>query len=165
MSYFLKELTLDDSLDVFRLMKDINGGESGFSLPLINEDNFNDFLVSSFNEARGINLSKDRVPQTIYWYYSDNKPIGIVKIRKTLSNALLIKGGHIGYYIHRKYREQGHGNRILSLALKILRKHKLEKALITCNLNNIGSRKVIKRNGGILENTIDDSLRFWIDLK
>ena len=41
---------------------------------------------------------------------------------------------------------------------------------ITCHKNNVGSRKSIMNNGGVLENEVidEDGLllqRFWIDLK
>ena len=38
----------------------------------------------------------------------------------------------------------------------------IEKILITCNINNIGSKKVIENNNGKFINQIDETLRFEI---
>jgi predicted acetyltransferase len=35
-------------------------------------------------------------------------------------------------------------------------------ALITCDVDNIASAKVIQANGGVLENELDGKLRFWV---
>lgn len=35
-------------------------------------------------------------------------------------------------------------------------------ALVTCDVDNVGSRKVIESNGGILDDQRGDKLRFWI---
>ena len=49
----------------------------------------------------------------------------------------------------------------------------LRKVLITCDDNNIGSIKVIERNGGVLEDKFNDVIdgkprvtrRYWINIK
>jgi len=44
----------------------------------------------------------------------------------------------------------------------------LDKVLITCDQDNIGSAKTIEKCGGILENEVDDNgtikKRYWITL-
>ncbi len=39
------------------------------------------------------------------------------------------------------------------------------RVLITCEADNIPSRKTILRAGGRLENTLETTERYWIDLK
>ena len=39
------------------------------------------------------------------------------------------------------------------------------RVLITCEADNIASRKTILRAGGRLENTLETTERYWIDLK
>jgi predicted acetyltransferase len=34
--------------------------------------------------------------------------------------------------------------------------------LVTCDVTNTGSRKVIEANGGVLEDERDGKLRFWV---
>jgi predicted acetyltransferase len=33
---------------------------------------------------------------------------------------------------------------------------------VTCDVDNVASRKVIERNGGVLEDRRGDKLRFWV---
>ena len=39
----------------------------------------------------------------------------------------------------------------------------LERVLITCDADNVGSRRVIAANGGRLEDQRGQKLRFWIE--
>jgi predicted acetyltransferase len=58
--------------------------------------------------------------------------------------------------------------RILGLALERARDLGIWKVLVTCDADNIGSRKIIEANGGRLENEVQvpnstvRKLRFWI---
>ena len=82
-------------------------------------------------------------------------------------------GGNIGYGIHPKYWKQGYGTMALKLGLEKAKEIGLkDKVLITCDDDNIGSCKIIEKNGGILENKIenrdDDEVfltrRYWVKL-
>lgn len=58
---------------------------------------------------------------------------------------------------------------MLKLALEDSKKIRLDKVLIVCDKDNIGSAKTIINNGGILENEIVASKgklisRYWIKL-
>lgn len=57
---------------------------------------------------------------------------------------------------------------MISLALDECRKLGLEKVLMVCNKENIGSAKSIQNNGGVLENEIEvDGVieqRYWIEI-
>ena len=62
---------------------------------------------------------------------------------------------------------------MLSMALKYCKEAlNLNKVLITCDDDNIGSIKVIENNGGILENKVKNILprgnvttrRYWINI-
>ena len=68
---------------------------------------------------------------------------------------------------------KGYGTKMLSMALAYCKETlNLNKVLITCDDDNIGSIKVIENNGGILENKVKNSLsrgnvitrRYWINL-
>jgi predicted acetyltransferase len=34
--------------------------------------------------------------------------------------------------------------------------------LVTCNLDNVGSRKVIENNGGVLQDQYEGKWRYWV---
>jgi predicted acetyltransferase len=51
---------------------------------------------------------------------------------------------------------------MLRAALPVCRTLGIESALITCDTDNIGSRKVIEANGGVLEDERGAKLRYWV---
>ena len=111
------------------------------------------------------------VPETRLWLIEDGKYIGSVNIRHSLTPHLLGVGGHIGYNIRPSMRNKGYGTAILRLALPYARALGLERVLLTCDETNIGSKKIIEANGGVLENKVSnpaggpDKLRYWIQSK
>src|SRR5699024_7191960 len=101
------------------------------------------------------NRKEGRVPAMQYALVNDeNEPkiIGMLQLRLELNDYLFRFGGHIGYSIHVSERKKGYGSKLLSLGLDKARDLKMDKLLITCTKGNIGSAKVIEKNGGRLEN-------------
>ncbi len=100
---------------------------------------------------------------------SDNKLIGMVDIRHYLNENLRRHGGHIGYSIRPSERGKGYAKEQLALALEVCKIFGIEKALVTCDKENIASAKTIIANGGVLENEVldDDRItqRYWIQVK
>ena len=112
------------------------------------------------------------VPSSLYYAYNSCEDImvGAVNIRHYLNEKLLFDGGHIGDGVRPSQRRKGYATKIISLALDECRKLGINKVLITCNKDNIGSAKSIIKNGGILENEVIDEdgiivQRYWIDIK
>ena len=69
---------------------------------------------------QSIDLPENRVGQTNYWLVDDEKGyfIGEVGIRHKLNDALLKRGGHIGYGIRYSEWNKGYGTKMLELALE-----------------------------------------------
>ena len=98
-----------------------------------------------------------------------NRLIGAVNIRHYLNENLLKTGGHIGDGIRPSERRKGYGTEIIRLALIECQKLGIDKVLITCDKDNIGSKKAIIKNGGVLENEVveDDGNvveRYWVTI-
>ncbi|OFI49329.1 hypothetical protein BG261_01740 [Floricoccus tropicus] len=119
---------------------------------------------------------KNKVPDNLVpaiQYYaireSDDKLIGLINLRLELNDYLLNFGGHIGYSVLPSERKKGYAKEMLGLVVDEARKEGLSKVLITCDENNIGSRKTIEANGGVLEDVRYDphdnenTCRYWID--
>lgn len=130
---------------------------------------FNEFVTQVLGYARGERLPAGHVPQTDYWLVDKDEFIGRVSVRHALTESLKRIGGHIGYEIRPSARGKGYGTAILKLALPRARDLGLQRVLVTCDETNIASRKIIEKNGGVLENKVSnpetgiDKLRFWID--
>jgi predicted acetyltransferase len=113
-------------------------------------------------------LPEGLVPASVFWLIDENEFVGHVSIRHTLNAALQRRGGHIGYAIRPSRARRGYGSRILELALPHARALGIRRALLKCDKNNLASRRIIEKNGGVLADEIEvdakPTLRFWIDL-
>lgn len=112
------------------------------------------------------------VPDSTFFLYDEEKDmfVGAVNIRHYLNEGLLKTGGHIGDGIRPSERRKGNATLLIKLALDECKKLGIDKVLITCNKDNIGSAKSILNNGGKLENEVLDEegmiiQRYWIELK
>ncbi|MDC4163119.1 GNAT family N-acetyltransferase [Mycoplasma bradburyae] len=114
--------------------------------------------------------SNGMVADSTFFLYDEinNKALGAINIRHYLNDYLLNYGGHIGYGIRPSERQKGYATKILQLGLIKCKELNLDKILLVCDKNNIGSVKTIKNNHGILENEIlqDNKViqRYWITL-
>ncbi len=94
--------------------------------------------------------------------------VGAVNIRHWLNEGLLLNGGHIGDGVRPSERRKGYATKMIALALDECRKLGIDRVLMVCDKNNIGSAKSIINNGGVLENEIvvdgTTEQRYWIDL-
>ncbi|GAA2309855.1 GNAT family N-acetyltransferase [Glycomyces scopariae] len=102
------------------------------------------------------------VPATTFWWVDGLAFLGRINIRHRLNEHLRDYGGHIGYDVRPSARRRGHATAMLAAALPVAAVLGIEKALITCDTDNTGSRKVIEANGGVLEDRRGDKLRFWV---
>lgn len=102
---------------------------------------------------------------TFFALYND-KIVGIINARHELNDYLLNFGGHIGYSVRKSERRKGYAKAMLSYTVEFLFSLGLEKILITCDKNNIASKRTIESCGGILENEVIEetrtTLRYWI---
>jgi len=161
----LRELSLDDGMDIFEMIREIGPGENGFmnSGYDIAYTEFPEYLRGHVDMAKGVGIDLTRyVPQTRYWLFVDGRPVGIGKLRPCLNADLRRIGGHIGYTIRPSERGKGYGNLILRELVKKARERGVEEVLLTCSEDNSRSRKVIEHNGGELQDISEGECRYWI---
>ena len=101
---------------------------------------------------------------TYFWIAEGDEFLGYLAIRHRLTDFLLELGGHIGYSVRPSRRRQGHASRALVLALGEARSLGIDRALVTCDHDNVPSRLTIERAGGVFEDRREDKVRFWFDL-
>ena len=115
-----------------------------------------DIFAKFDNYRNERNLRPDRVGEDKYWLVDDENAyfIGEVAIRHRLNDALLRRGGHIGYGVRYAEWNRGHGTRLLALALEKAKEMRISPVLVTCNDDNLASARVIEKNGFTLENKV-----------
>ena len=144
-------------------------------------ENFPRFVVDLKALAKAAR-SGAQYPDRVLWLVDADEYLGQASIRPDLCTSyLLTYGGHIGYSIRPTRRRRGHGEKILALILDASREIGLKRVLVTCDSDNVGSRKIIEHNGGQFESAMSmnhrtfrtegrkpsqciDKLRYWIDL-
>lgn len=133
----------------------------------IDYHDFDNYLleINSCKEKEG------HVPSSTYFALDEERDIfvGAINIRHYLNDSILLNGGHIGDGVRPSERRKGYATKMISLGLEKCKELGIDKVLMVCNKNNIGSAKSIINNGGILENEIEVNgvieQRYWIKLK
>lgn len=125
------------------------------------------------NIEKGKNLPKGWVRATCLWFVDEQDFLGEISIRHELTENLERLGGHIGYGVRYEKWGQGIGTEMLRQAILYIRENlPLKKVLLTCKDDNYGSIAVIEKNGGVLQDKIEDVVngekrltrRYWIEI-
>jgi predicted acetyltransferase len=102
------------------------------------------------------------VPCTAKWIVEGDEYVGRVSLRHRLTDALLTWGGHIGYGVRPSARGRGAATYALRAMLEVAAGRGIQRALVTCDVDNEASRRTIERNGGVYEDTREGKLRYWL---
>ncbi len=143
----------------------------GFTFGFITDgETFAEHVRALEERRRGRELSDRFVESTWLVAEVDGESVGRTSIRHELNAYLAFHGGHIGYGVRPAFRRRGHATEILRQSLVIARSYGVDRALVTCDDDNIGSAAVIEACGGVLERVVpaaesDDGVafrRYWI---
>ena len=136
-----------------------------YAISKVDYHNFNRYIDSlELKDAKN-----GLVPDSTFFCLDEERNIfvGAVNIRHYLNENLLLNGGHIGDGVRPSERRKGIATQMMALALDECKKLGIDKVLMVCDKNNIGSAKSIINNGGLLENEIEvDGIvkqRYWIN--
>lgn len=138
----------------------------------IRKHDYHDFdaYIDSLEVKAKESEASSLVPDSTFFCLDTERNIfvGAVNIRHYLNESLLLNGGHIGDGIRPSERRKGYATQMIGLALKECKTLGINKVLMVCDKENIGSAKSIQNNGGIMENEIVvDGIteqRYWITL-
>lgn len=160
----LRELSTNDGEDIYNMLQDIKREENGFHNEAkgLRYQEFEVYLKSNKRMSEGKDLPEGDVPQTLYWLFVEGKPVGLAKLRHYLNESLREKGGHAAYAIRKSERGQGYGKLILRELIKKAKDKGIKELLLTCDNDNLASRRVIEANGGQLEKIKEGECFYWI---
>ena len=166
----LRPLHLDDERSFMDALAEFRGEMPGFDFALGFERaaNFGEYVVLLERWSRGIDLPHGYVPASFYVGIVQGAVVGRLSLRHSLNEYLRRIGGHIGYGVRPSERNRGYATEMLRRSLPLASALGIERALVTCDENNTGSRKVIEACGGVLENVIENpeggprKRRYWI---
>lgn len=158
-----------DFLEEFRVAgeKRIDGGGP---FKKARSEGFVELIQRAHDTARGRNLPAGYIPDSTYWLVSGGCVLGTCNLRHGLNHKLRNFGGHVGYSVRPSERNKGRATLMLKLVLTKARALGIDRALVTCDKDNIASARVIQKNGGVLDSEGMDpedgklTQRYWIDL-
>ncbi len=158
------KLFKDSYIDAVYEYIDENDGPSWH--PSILRERFYEF-IQVLRQAESAPLA-GMVPASHYWLVDETVGyLGEMDLRHFLNDSLRIRGGHIGYRIRPSQRQKGYGKLLCKLGIEKARQRGIGDILITCDEDNIGSRRIIEANGGVFVDHVDNgraalTRRYWV---
>lgn len=166
--------TLQYKEDILKYQQEFNATKEVIhgSSSLHKFEDFDEWFNKVQNSDNLERIPHGMVPATQFLCVNEeNKIVGMVNIRHYLNEYLIQIGGHVGYSVRPNERRKGIAKWMLKESLTFLQEKEVERALITCDVDNIGSRNTILANGGQFESVVHDEYddidveRYWIDIK
>lgn len=148
----IQQLTPSDGESYFSMLQHIERVENGFTNPVcgMSFGKYQEWLRQQDDWSRGKNLPSGYVGQTVFWLMDGETPVGIGKIRHTLTSSSRSFGGNIGYAISSEYRGKGFGTVLLRELIREANEMGVGEKILTVEKYNYASKKVIENNGGRL---------------
>ena len=166
-----RPLRVEDEQAFSRAVEEFRHSDPDFEFALGLEEgmSFEAYMRRLDAWSRGEDLPERFVRGSFYVGVVEGKIVGRVSIRHELNAHLAAVGGHVGYGVVASERRRGYATDMLRRALAICaRDLGLGRVLVTCDEDNVGSRKVIERCGGAWDGWASEpgkmkrKCRYWV---
>jgi len=139
---------------------------------LLDQLEYRAWLEHAEKYRRAETAGDDWVPSTTFFAVrkEDEKIVGIIDVRHHIQHPFLLEyGGHIGYAVRPAERCKGYASKMLGLALEYAGTIGLNKVMLGCYTDNMGSIKTIQKyNGKLVEEKLYSDGKpmciYWISL-
>lgn len=164
---FVKEINYVDAEKEYEFVRDIPADENGFMNEWngISKEEFDAKalpLMIGYSEGKG--LPKGYVPETFLFLWDNDIIVGQFRIRHYLCDSLRSGAGHIGYFIHEKFRGKGYGTEGLRLTLEMAKNIVPEDEFyLRVNKDNPASLNVMMKNEGYI--VAEDECKYYVRIK
>ena len=101
--------------------------------------------------GRGEGIKPGWVPCSTWFWEEAGVLQGVINVRHRLSPQLRVIGGHVGYAVAPSHRRKGVATAMLAAVLPEVWRLGVDRALLTCDADNVASALTIERNGGVLD--------------
>ena len=178
MKLYLKEPSIEDKEEIVKMCEELRTCDDEYKFEGLSNfkdvvsDNYEEFLKRLEENKHIDEKYPNYANQTTYILVDEEGHVyGAANLRHELKGNLINIGGHIGYGIRPSDRGKGIGTKQLILLLEKAYERKIEKALLTCRENNIGSSKVIEKCCGVKDKSVPSMYeeimesRYWIDVE
>lgn len=164
-NYELCQLSVSDGRDIYDMLQRIERHENDFNNEAkgMTYEQFKSWLCEREAWSRGELLPSGYVKQWIYWLKVDGIPVGIGKIRESVTEESAKWGGNIGLAIDSLHRSKGFGTILFGFLLDKAKELGINKVYSTVLETNIGSRRVHEKCGGDLVEKRDGTCYFVFD--
>lgn len=165
----LRPLGVSDEKQALQAHEELAHDDFEFLFDLHKGVPWSDYCERLESQRFDVGLPEGRVPATFLVAVDEGQIVGRVSIRHKLNDYLAEVGGHIGYGVLPGFRRRGYATAILHHSLGVASSIGLERVLVTCDDDNMGSARVIENCGGVLENVAagrDGSVpkrRYWVE--
>ncbi|MEX0330728.1 MAG: GNAT family N-acetyltransferase [Puniceicoccaceae bacterium] len=146
----LRKLQAEDESSFRRAARELEEGDASleFAFQWTEESDFGEYLQLLEDWSLGKRLPEGWVPCHYYVGVVDGEVVGRLSLRTELNDFLARIGGHIGYAVVPRFRMKGYATEMLEQSLTICRSMGIERIFITCDVDNLPSRRVIEKCGG-----------------
>lgn len=152
LKYELRPLSVLDGDDVYAFLQSVPAEENGFmnGAAGLTVEAYHQWLVKQEANSRKTEIEDWRVPQGIWWFYVDGKPVGMVKLRYFLTDKLRESGGHLGYAIAPDARGHGYAAMMVNAVKPIAAGKGIDRMLVTVHNDNPASIRTALNCGGVI---------------
>lgn len=164
----LRALTADDEIQARKAHAELRTENVDFLPDLRPSESWTAYLARIERVRWGVDLAHHQTSATFLVAEADGDLVGAVSVRHELNDYLAEYGGHVGYAVRPGYRRQGHATSMLRQALAVAAELELDRILVTCDVGNAASLRVIEKCGGRFERLAigthgaPDKRRYWL---